>query len=243
MKLCKIILFLLSPILVYGQSELTNETLTIKDSTVRKSIDFTPELRFNMPSITLRNSPLNLSYSLDNFRLSDIQEYNYLNTSNQIKALPIDYSNSFSNIYRLNENQWISAYKSNTYLVGMGGRYNVGGMYNYKVGDFLTLSAGGFAGKYAFNNYLFNNGGFNANVQFSIGDYVKINAFGQYTLNQHNNSPFPIPSGLYPQTHFGGSMEVKITDRFGVAGGYMREFNPFTRKWENNYFAFPIFYK
>jgi hypothetical protein len=47
---------------------------------------------------------------------------------------------------------------------------------------------------------------------------------------------------MYPQTSYGGSVEFKVTDSWGVMTGMEREFDPFRGKWVNRPFIFPVFY-
>ena len=45
------------------------------------------------------------------------------------------------------------------------------------------------------------------------------------------------------QNSYGGTLEFKISDSFGIEAGAEREFNPMTRKWEPHPIIMPVFYK
>lgn len=45
------------------------------------------------------------------------------------------------------------------------------------------------------------------------------------------------------QNSYGGTLEFKISDSFGIEAGAEREFNPMTRKWETHPIIMPVFYK
>ena len=44
------------------------------------------------------------------------------------------------------------------------------------------------------------------------------------------------------QRYYGGTIEVKITDRFGLEGGMERHLDPFSGKWKNTPVIRPVFY-
>jgi hypothetical protein len=74
-----------------------------------------------------------------------------------------------------------------------------------------------------------------------VEDRVWLNGYGTYSLRS-GVAAQQLPPGLYPTTSFGGTVEVKITDSFGIEGGVMREYDPFTRSWRTTPYASPVFY-
>lgn len=223
----------------YAQSE-TDILLPdfIKDPV---EIDFTPDLRYNIPSVMMRTGDFNFDYSLSSFPLNEYNNYNFNIDFSKIQFQPLDFYQNLYNSYSLGDNHWISTYRVNTPYISMGGSYNIGGMYNYKLGDFAIISAGMYAGKNAFNNYYFNSAGFSGNMQFLLGDRFRINVFGKYSLDADKGIP-PGVSAMYSPTHYGGTFEFKITDDFGLEVGVDREFDIITRRWVTRPIIAPIFY-
>ena len=74
-----------------------------------------------------------------------------------------------------------------------------------------------------------------------VTDGLWINGYGNYTL-YNNAGPQQMPMGLFPTNSYGGTIEVRITDGFGIEGGVMREYDPFRRRWVTNPYVMPVFY-
>lgn len=113
--------------------------------------------------------------------------------------------------------------------------------------DRWTLSGGVFAANYftPFNPSPEYTIGANAHVSFQASDRIKFNAWGQYANynSSESQNPHMVLNPYYYQTNVGGSMEFKVSDKFGVGGGIQYNFNPINRKMERQIFIFPIFYK
>ncbi|KGL48754.1 hypothetical protein HR13_04955 [Porphyromonas gulae] len=92
----------------------------------------------------------------------------------------------------------------------------------------------------AFDNRTLSLGG---TARYELIDNVFINGFGTYPLYSSTRSGLnmAVPMhGFGPQ--YGGSIELKVSERFGFAVGAEREYNIWTRRWETHYFAYPVFY-
>lgn len=106
----------------------------------------------------------------------------------------------------------------------------------------LTVSGGGYISRYGLFNNINEDIGFHGGVKYWINDRIAINGFGQYSVYANRNRIGGPTMDMYPHTYYGGTIEFKITEKFGVAGGVMRELNPFSGKWENKPYIAPVFY-
>lgn len=79
--------------------------------------------------------------------------------------------------------------------------------------------------------------GFNASVAYRITDHLRIRAFGQYSGYGRSNSFKGYMNPMYPQSHYGIIMEVKVNDWLDVNGGMERIYDPTKMKWVNT----PVF--
>lgn len=115
---------------------------------------------------------------------------------------------------------------------------------SYQPTDWLGISGGIYGAKYtAYGNY-YNDAGVNASFRFKLSDKVYLRAHGSYSINSNDKTRYvgPASMGMFPQSYYGGGIEFKFNDNFGVEGGMMREFNPMKRKWENIPYLMPVFY-
>ena len=108
--------------------------------------------------------------------------------------------------------------------------------------DFITVTGGVYAAKYNVYGVRFNDLGAKGKLSFRINDRMKINMFGTYSV--YNGYGMTPASQLFMnQNSYGGTLEFKISDSFGIEAGAEREFNPMTRKWETHPIIMPVFYK
>lgn len=162
--------------------------------------------------------------------------------------IPVYYSDYlYSNIYgsfSIDENSWINTTRTNDFYYGFGMRSTASATYNYKLGDFGVFTAGAYLTKYNINYDFYNGAGFNGNLKIPLGERISIHAFGQYSLTDNKN--LNLYQGMYPTTNFGGSVELKVTDKFGINAGMVREwmFDPLRGgfRWVNRPFFMPVFY-
>ena len=155
----------------------------------------------------------------------------------------------FANDYRyysgmaISERAWISSSsRQDTYPI-VGGARTVNMQFNYQPADWFIISAGPYAAKYALYGNQYNDVGVGGSAKFILNDRIRINAYGQYSPHSKHRNIGSYMSGMYPQTYYGGTLELKITEKFGIEGGIMREINPFNGKWENRPYFAPVFYK
>ena len=108
--------------------------------------------------------------------------------------------------------------------------------------DWLVVSAGPYGAKYNLFGATYNDVGVNGAVKFILHDRIRLNGYGQYSVNGDRNGVAGPLMNMYPQTYYGGTIEVKITKNFGIEGGVIRELNPFNGKWVNRPYFAPVFY-
>ncbi len=82
-------------------------------------------------------------------------------------------------------------------------------------------------------------------TSFQATDWLKLNAWGRYTIFNDNEkyNPALYLNPYQPHTNVGGSMEFKITEKLGVGVGIDYKYNPMRRKMEREQLFYPIFYK
>ena len=144
--------------------------------------------------------------------------------------------------YQINNTGILSGYHSFQGLPSIGEARNVGVMYTQRLNDFITVTGGAYAAKYNVYGVRFNDFGGKGKLSFRINDRMKINMFGTYSV--YNGYGMTPASQLFMnQNSYGGTLEFKISDSFGIEAGAEREFNPMTRKWETHPIIMPVFYK
>lgn len=124
----------------------------------------------------------------------------------------------------------------------LGAIASVDAQFGYQPTGWLVMSGGPYVSKYNVNGMAYNDFGANGSLKFILTDRVRINTFGQYSVYGKSNRIGVPMSGMYPQSYYGGGLELKITDSFGVEGGVIRELNPMTGKWTNRPYVTPVFY-
>ena len=249
MKTTIIIYLLVGISLILHAQEYTNLDNTFSSPTeewkfpLLNSIDTSFSKRFepNMDvSPTVFNfSPVNKITSTDPFREIKISAH-----------VPIHYPDYiYSDIYgyiRLNNKSWISTARTNDFYYSLGVVGMASGSYNYLLGDYAMLSVGSYLTKYNIHHNFYNGAGVNGNFRVSLTERIFINAFGQYSLTDKQSNGLNPYSMMYPTTNFGGSVEIKVTDKWGINAGMVREwvFDPWkgSGRWENRPFITPVFY-
>lgn len=162
--------------------------------------------------------------------------------SNTFTRYPFANDYTYHSGYIISDNMWLtSSSKQNTYPA-LGAVRSVGMNFNYQPLDWLRVSAGPYASKYQLMGGNYNDGGVNGAVKFILHDRIRLNGYGQYSVNANRNGVQGPMMNMYPSTYYGGTIEVKITEKFGIEGGVIRELNPFNGKWVNRPYFAPVFY-
>jgi hypothetical protein len=105
-----------------------------------------------------------------------------------------------------------------------------GGNVQFSLFDMLDLKTGVYGANYSINGRRNNDFGFNADIGLWVTDRLKIAGMGQYSL-YNNNGAMSQGMGMYPQTYYGGYLEFKVNDIWGVRGGALRQFDIRKGKW------------
>lgn len=121
---------------------------------------------------------------------------------------------------------------------GFSNRLSMGA--SYAPTEWVTFYGSVYVSDNAVHMDRFKNLGVSGRMRVKVAERIYVNGYGQYSA--YNNSPHILPMGMYPATSYGGTIEVKITDKFGIEGGAFREYDPFTRKWKTHYYVSPVFY-
>lgn len=216
---------------------------------------------FKQDSSLLRPSPLNeskpqISNSIPRLRFSDIRLSATSNFNEPLfrsdvltlkmpKFIPdFDYTRNTYSVIPLNDNMWITTARINSNYIGLGGLSSAGAQYNWRINDFVTYSGGVTFSKFNIYNNFDNNLNLNSNLRFELSDRFFFNAFGNLSTPASKNTALfrSLNYSMFPQNNFGGSFEFKVTDKWGVATGAEREFDPFKGKWVTRPFIMPVFY-
>ncbi len=148
-------------------------------------------------------------------------------------------------VYHLGENSMLYMSRTNDLMPGMAdvNNINLGMKMQPTEGWYLDISNSAY--KYRDFTGIYNDYTINASSYISLSDNFGINVYGSYSTQAMNNTNAgSIPySPFAPYSYYGGSLEYKITDKFGIEVGMLRQYNTWRRKWENVYFAAPKFYK
>jgi hypothetical protein len=121
----------------------------------------------------------------------------------------------------------------NLFSRGMyGGRPQTyyGSNINFAVTDNFYIKAGFYGTNYTISGINNNDFGFNGDIGFWITDRVKVAGTGQYSL-RNNYGKLSQGMGMYPQTYYGGYLEFKVNENFGVRGGALNKFDIRKGKW------------
>jgi hypothetical protein len=121
----------------------------------------------------------------------------------------------------------------NIFSRGMYGRHPqtyYGSNINFAVTDNFYIKTGFYGTNYSIDRMNNNDFGFNGDIGLWITDKVKIAGMGQYSL-RNSYGEMSKGMGMYPQTYYGGYLEFKVTENFGVRGGALRQFDIRKGKW------------
>ncbi|MFV0419655.1 MAG: hypothetical protein ACK5KT_13120 [Dysgonomonas sp.] len=202
----------------------TQNNLSSSKTTIYEPFDNTKEVKtieLNLPPLNIYTGPpLESNTFTRNPFANDYSYYSGLGSSNRL---------------------WMSSSSIQSTYPTLGSIRMVSLNLNYQPFDWLIVSGGSYTAKYNLGGHSFNDTGINGNLKFIVHDRIRFNAYGQYSVYGKQNNTGGM-MGMFPQSYYGGSIELKITQKFGVEGGVIRELNPFNGKWENRTFVAPVFY-
>lgn len=202
-----------------AKNSLSNSKITVyeplNESKETKGIDL------NLPSLDIYTGPpLESNTFTRNPFANDYSFYSGLGISNQL---------------------WMTSSSIQSTYPTLGAIRSVNLNLNYQPFDWLMISGGTYGAKYNLWGNSYNDVGINGNLKFILHDRIRLNGYGQYSAFGKQNKASGM-MGMFPESYYGGSIELKITEKFGVEGGVIRELNPLNGKWENRTFIAPVFY-
>lgn len=250
MKAQLIILFIIVSGVCYGQSVETDST--------RLSREHNEQL-LNNHKLSSGSHPLDKNSSVNNtsertdYRINEDTEAAdikvsvpkfYIGPESNYSAKPItnpyvdDYSFYKRNIVM--DGGWISTVSSHTSFPALGSLTQIRANYEYMLSEHIITSVGVYGARYFYNLSSFEDFGVNASLRYQVTDRFAVIGFGQYSARSNINNIGGDNAWMIPNTHYGGAVEFKITDNFGVQGGLKRELNPMNGRWRNVPFFSPV---
>lgn len=246
-NLIPVLLFFAVSFSLYGQTEITKDSVPafkLNDKVFDRSLidtDSAPILNLELPDyrpqLKTESKPLDLD-------LPRVTYYNIplINTNPINKAYPFVNDYSFYSGRTLSDRSWLATSSVQNSYPSLGSLRSVHFQLNYKPLNWLAVSGGAYGAKYHLFGNNYNDAGLTGAVKFILHDRIRINGYAQYSALGAKNGVGAPMMGMYPQSHYGGTLEVKITQKFGVEGGVIRELNPFNGKWVNRPYIAPVFY-
>jgi hypothetical protein len=190
-------------------------------------------------------------YGKNTFEFNPFQKYKFP-ASYMLPLLPEYQHNYFMNQFvlennlrdhfRLNDISSISTSHIQSNYIGLGGLNSVMGIYNFQLSNVGVISAGIYAAKFNIYNSFFNDAGLNGNFKINLSERINLNLFGQYSITGSKVAISPFISPLYPHSNYGGSLEFKVNNKWGLILGAENEYDVFLRKWVTRPFVMPVFY-
>lgn len=181
--------------------------------------------------------------------------YTHINSTYGNFSFAFDYN--YQANQKLADNLYLTSISSLETMPSVGSMRFVNPQLLYTPSEWLQISGGVYGSKYNLAGQAFNDIGYNGAMKIIPHDRVRINIFGQYSVYSRSNmidminysvdNKAPINMGgpmmhTNPQRYYGGSIEFKVTEKFGIQAGIVRELNPFNGKWEDRRFVAPVFY-
>lgn len=212
---------------------------------------------------TLNFGPRNLNFShLKHYTSPPVKwaydaKTPYTYAQSQTGSFSYMYDYSYSDELKLADNLSIVSNSNRNTIPTIGSMVITNPQLTYTPADWLQISGGAYGAKYNLSGHSFNDIGYNGTLKIVPHDRIRFKVFGQYSVygesNMHKMADTSIKTQTYmnmggpmmhtnPQRYYGGSVEFKITEKFGVEAGVIRELNPFNGKWENRRFIAPVFF-
>ena len=137
--------------------------------------------------------------------------------------------------FQLSPNSILSTFSTyNTYPT-MGTIIQSGADFIYRPNERWELTGGMYTAKYTIPSRMHGSQfdiGLDASAAYRINNFLRIRFFGQYSGFGKQNSLNGYMNPMYPQSHYGVVMEVKINDYLEIQGGVERAYNASKMKWE-----------
>ena len=99
----------------------------------------------------------------------------------------------------------------------------------HPLGDNVSLTAGVSGNKYHFGREAWNSFGVWGQASWRLNETLTLNAFGQYYNNQRFHAVAAMP--FVQDTRYGGTLNVKMSERFSLDVGAQRYYDVYQRRW------------
>jgi len=236
MKKTTILLFFLLHSIFTSAQTLDYNSLILNEEDIETSsfklMPALPEYKFDLDLDFSENFKFEKNFKLENFKFENFK---------QPKSFQlIDFNNNIFNHTPQNNRSWLTLSHNNATYWGLGCANTVSGAYNFKLNDYVTLSAGMYAGKYSINDNFMNDAGIHGNIKLALSDRFDLHVFGRYSFN---NMQTVYGSSMFPQTGLGGALEYKVNDVFGIRIGTYYEYDAIRGTWVLRPYIVPVFYK
>lgn len=147
------------------------------------------------------------------------------------------------NEFKLTSSSTIMTFSTHNTYPTMGTIIQSDATFIYQLHKRWTLTGGMYAAKYTMPSRMHGSHmdiGLNASAAYRINDFMRIRLYGQYSAYGKSNSMYGYMNPMYPQSHFGAIMELKLNDYVEIHGGMERVYNPTKMKWENVPVIYPV---
>lgn len=93
----------------------------------------------------------------------------------------------------------------------------------------LTVTAGLTADRFGLWRGIRTQFGVNGRISYQIDERLSLNVFGAY----YNTTPYISPATLpyFSTSHFGATLDMQFSDRFGLEAGAQSNYDPYARRW------------
>ncbi len=118
---------------------------------------------------------------------------------------------------------------AHTTYPGMGNMASASVAFTMPMGERLQVTAGLTGSKYHFDRNAWNDYGVFGNASFRLNDWLSLNAFGQYYVNQRFHSVAAMP--FLGSSSYGGTLGWRASDNFSLDVGARRIYDPYTGQW------------
>lgn len=228
------------------------------------------DVRFN-PDVTFQDQPrylndLSLVPKFNNYDLNTHYDDSYKLLSGTIlpkleynpyeipkfQQIPVNENYSFLNqnynnyrLYPLSDRTALLLNNRHQVYIGLGVMDNVSGNLLFQPDERWEISLTGAGYRTVDFTGLRTNFTVGGSSRFALTDRLGVNAFGTYVANQQStlNHALPVLSPMAPRHNYGGTIDFRITDHWGIEGGVKYEFNPFSGKWDRLWIIGPKYYK
>lgn len=232
--------------------------------------DTLPELHFKIDTKALRLQPVKplatsvspdvVTPSLNNYKALEMPSAGRLSKlDGQLRALP-EWNMSVKPLrvapvydFRMNpfSRDWSASGVITTfddlYLTGSGSRISLPALGNMESGslaltgvydDRLSLTAGVTGMKYHMGRDAWNDYGIFGRANYRISDRLSVSAFSQYYFDQRYHSVGAM--GYMQGARYGGTFDMKLSDKFGLNLGAQRYYDPYTHRWHTLPIVAPV---